>query len=54
MIDCQIGNSEYSNAVLEVLSESLKLSYIRKKRREKRLRHQKRNSTDNIITTPQE
>lgn len=30
MIDCQIGNSEYSNAVLEVLSESLKLSYIRK------------------------
>ena len=54
MIDCQIGNSEYSNAVLEVLSESLKLSYIRKKRREKRLRHQKRNSADNIITTPQE
>ncbi len=54
MIDYQIGNSDYSAAVLEVLSESLKLSYRRKKLREKRLRHQKRNSKNNIITTPQE
>jgi len=54
MIDYQMGNSEYSDAVSEILSESLKMSYLRKKQREKRLRRKKKKPKDKIITTPQE
>lgn len=54
MIDYQIGNSEYSDAVSEVLSESLKMSYVRKKRREKRLRRKNKKSGNNVTITSQE
>lgn len=54
MIDYQMGNSEYSDAVSEILSESLRMSYLRKKRREKRLKKKQKRSGNKVITTPQE
>lgn len=54
MIDYQTGNSEYSDAVSEVLSESLRMSYVRKKRREKRLRAQKKKSANKVLITPED
>lgn len=54
MIDYQMGNSEYSDAVSEILSKSLKMSYLRKKRREKRLRAQKKKSANKVLITPED
>lgn len=54
MIDYQMGNSEYSDAVSEILSESLKMLYFRKKQREKRLRQKQKKARKKVITTPQE
>lgn len=49
MIDYQTGDSEYSDAVSEVLSESLKMSYKRKKRHAKRLRQKKKKTASKSI-----
>ena len=50
MIDYQTGNNEYSKAISDVLTESLKLSYIRQKQRDKKLRRRKRKEENKTIT----
>lgn len=54
MIDYQMGNSEYSDAISEILSESLKISYLRKKRREKKLKQKQKKSGNKVITLQQD
>ncbi len=54
MVDYQTGNDEYSRAIMEVLSESLKMSYIRKKQKEKKLRKKQKKTGNKVIATLQE
>lgn len=49
MIDYQTGSDEYSKAILEVLSESIKMSYQRKKRRAKKIRQKKKKEENKIV-----
>ena len=52
MVDYQMGNNEYSNAIVENLSESLQNTYFKKKakKRAKRLRYKKNKESREILT----
>ena len=51
MVDYQMGNNEYSNAIVENLSESLQNTYFKKKakKRAKRLRYKKNRESREIL-----